>query len=90
MASILEARKRQLGGETKWHSFKIREYPQLKDLDPITQSAGQLHYINKAVTQGMAAVNASRKLVAGYEDFCRNPRTTFDRFGREARDRYEC
>ena len=79
VASILEARKRRLGSEDEWHSFKIREYPQLKDLDPITQSAGQLHYINKAVTQGMAAVNASRKLVVGYEDFCKSPRTVFDR-----------
>jgi LPS sulfotransferase NodH len=79
VASILEARKRQLGSENKWHSFKIREYPQLKDLDPITQSAGQVHYINKAVTQGMAAVNASRKLVVEYEDFCKNPGRIFDR-----------
>jgi hypothetical protein len=79
VASILEARKRQLGSEHEWHSFKIREYRQLKDLDPITQSAGQLHFINKAVTQGMAAVNASRKLVVGYEDFCRSPGTVFDR-----------
>lgn len=78
VASILEARKRQLGSENEWHSFKIREYRQLKDLDPVAQSAGQLHYINKAVTQGMAAVSASRKLVVGYEEFCRNPRTVFD------------
>jgi hypothetical protein len=51
----------------------------LKDLDPITQSAGQLHYINKAVAQGMAAVSASRKLVVGYEDFCKSPHKVFDR-----------
>lgn len=79
VASILEARKRLLGGENGWHSFKIREYPQLRDLDPITQAAGQLHYINKAVTEGMATINASRKLVVGYEEFCRNPDTVLDR-----------
>ncbi len=51
----------------------------MKDLDPITQSAGQLHYINKAVTQGMDGINESRKLVVGYEEFCKNPWTVFDR-----------
>lgn len=78
VASILEARKRQLGSENEWYSFKIPEYPQLKDLDPITQSAGQLHYINKAVTKGMATVDESRKLVVQYEDFCQNPRQMFE------------
>jgi LPS sulfotransferase NodH len=85
VASILEARKRQLGSETEWHSFKIREYRELKGLDPITQCAGQLHYINKAVTQGMATIDASRKLVVGYEEFCRNPRTVFDRLAEKLR-----
>ncbi len=79
VASILEARKRLLGSENKWHSFKIREYRQLKDLDPITQCAGQVYYINKAVTKGMAGVSESRRLVVGYEDFCKDPRTVFDR-----------
>ena len=78
VASILEARKRQLGSEKKWYSFKIPEYPQLKDLDPITQSAGQLHYINKAVTKGMATVNESRKLMVQYEEYCQYPRQVFE------------
>lgn len=78
VASILEARKRQLGSESEWYSFKIPEYPQLKDLEPIMQSAGQLHYINKAVTQGMEALDESRKMVVQYEDFCLNPRLVFD------------
>ena len=78
VASILEARKRQFGSENEWYSFKIREYPQLKDLDPITQSAGQLHYINKAVAQGMAAVEEPRKLVVQYEDFCQGPQRVFE------------
>jgi Sulfotransferase family len=77
VASILEARKRQLGSENEWYSFKIPEYPQLKGLEPIAQSAGQLHYINKAVAQGMATVDESRKLVVQYEDFCQNPRLIF-------------
>lgn len=78
VASILEARKRQLGSENEWYSFKIPEYPQLKNLDAITQSAGQVHYINKAVTQGMATVSEARKLVVQYEEFCQNPAVFYD------------
>lgn len=77
VASILEARKRQLGSEKEWYSFKIPEYSKLKDLDPVTQSAGQLHYINTAVTKGMATVSESRKLVVHYEEFCQNPKNVF-------------
>lgn len=73
VASILEARKRQLGDESKWYSFKIPEYPKLKDRDAITQSAGQVHYISKAITKGMESVDASRRLVVQHEDFCENP-----------------
>jgi hypothetical protein len=78
VASILEARRRQYGSEREWYSFKVREYPLLKDRGPVSQCAGQLHFINKAVTQGMATVSASRKLLVQYEDFCRNPRRVFD------------
>lgn len=79
VASVLEARKRQLGSVEAWYSFKIPEYGQLKDLPPIEQAAGQVHYINKAVTQGLASVEESRKLVVQYEDFCRNPAEVFRR-----------
>lgn len=78
VASILEARRRQLGSENEWYSFKIPEYLQLKDLDPINQSAGQLHYINKAVTLGFTKVDDSRKLVIHYEEFCHNPKSYYD------------
>jgi hypothetical protein len=78
VASILEARERQLGNKSEWYSFKIPEYAQLKALDPITQSSGQLHYINHAVTNGMATVDESRKLVVQYENFCQNPEAIFN------------
>jgi len=78
VASVLDARKRQSGSEDEWYSFKIPEYPQLKDLDPLTQSAGQVHYINRAVTEGMAALDQRRKLVVQYEEFCHDPGSVFD------------
>ncbi len=77
VASILDARRRQLGDERAWYSFKIPEYPELKDLDPVTQAAGQLYYINKAVTGGMSTVPDSRKLIVQYEQFCLDPRAVF-------------
>lgn len=73
VASILGARRRQLGSESSWYSFKIPEYPELMDLDPITQAAGQLHFINSAVERGLQGVCDSRKFVVNYEDLCRNP-----------------
>ncbi|MBU1215146.1 MAG: sulfotransferase [Gammaproteobacteria bacterium] len=78
VASVLEARKRQLGSEAEWYSFKIPEYEELKNLDPIAQAAGQVHCINKAVTRGLELVGESRKLVVQYEDFCEAPQKAFD------------
>lgn len=78
VASVLEARRRQLGSESEWYSFKIPEYETLKDLDPITQASGQVNYINRAVSTGLEKVAEQRKLVVQYEDFCANPRGFFD------------
>lgn len=77
VASILEARERQLGSRDAWYSFHIPEYPQLKDLPPVAQAVGQLSCINRAVDRGMASVAESRKLVVQYEDFCHHPATMF-------------
>ncbi len=77
VASVLDARKKQLGREDQWYSFKIPEYEELKHLPPITQVAGQLHYINKAVSTGMGKVSAARKITISYEDFCENPAQIF-------------
>ena len=79
VASVLEARKRQLGDEAAWYSFKIPEYEQLQGLDPIVQAAGQVHYINRAVTRGLEKVDESRKLVVQYEEFCNSPQPVFER-----------
>ncbi len=90
VASILDARKRQLGNENEWYSFKIPEYPQLRDLDPVTQSAGQLHFINKAVTQAMSMVDQSKKIVVQYETFCQNPRQFFEELADKLRINKKC
>lgn len=77
VASVLDARKRQLGSESRWYSFQVPEYEQLKSLEPVSQVAGQVHYINKAVDRGLDSVDESRKMVVQYEDFCARPEKFF-------------
>ena len=77
IASMLEARKRQLGSEASWYSFKIREYPSLKNLSPTAQCAGQWYFIDRALSEGMNAVDPQRKIVVQYEQFCKAPATVF-------------
>lgn len=71
--SALEARKRQYGDINTWYSFKIKEYPELKNLDPLESVAGQIAAINRSVEQGIADLPESQKLVVQYEDFCQRP-----------------
>jgi Sulfotransferase family len=90
VSSVLEARKRQHGNSAAWYSFKIPEYGQLKDLDPIMQAAGQVHYINRAVCEGMSGLSEGRSIRVNYEEFCRSPRRTFEELCRKLRlDRSE-
>jgi hypothetical protein len=71
--SALEARKRQYGDIQAWYSFKIKEYPQLKGLDPLESVAGQIAAIKRSVEEGIAALPDHKKLVVQYEDFCQRP-----------------
>ncbi|OOE57457.1 sulfotransferase, partial [Salinivibrio sp. IB282] len=71
--SALEARKRQYGDINTWYSFKIKEYPELKNLDPLESVAGQIAAINRSVEQGIAELPDNQKLVVQYEDFCQRP-----------------
>ncbi|WP_223123686.1 sulfotransferase [Pseudomonas fluorescens] len=76
--SVLEARKRQLGDESRWYSFDIPEKDQLMHLSPSEQALGQVRAINQAVEAGLAKVAEPRKMVVQYEDFCRSPVTYFE------------
>lgn len=75
--SVLDARRRQFGDESRWYSFKIPEYPALLDRDPLHQIAGQVHCINRAVTAGMHGLAESRQLIVDYEQFCAEPAEVF-------------
>lgn len=73
IASMLAARKRQLGSEEEWYSFKIPEYELLKDMKPVQQCAGQLYFINKAIDEGMRHLPDENKMLVDYKDFCKRP-----------------
>lgn len=75
--SVLKARTRQLGSESAWYSFKIPEYDQLREREPIHQVAGQVYYIDRAVTTGLEHVAEERKIVVSYERFCTDPESVF-------------
>lgn len=78
VASVLDARRRQLGvAQGCGTRSRYRKYGEHRGLDPITQVAGQIYYIDKAVTKGLSKVSESRKLVVGYEDFCEDPQRVF-------------
>lgn len=79
MQSLLEARLKYQGSMNEWWSVKPREYPQLKDLDPYAQVAGQVHFTHRTLSESLAELDGSRGLVIPYEDFCRDPRGTFSR-----------
>ena len=71
--TALEARKRQYGDINTWYSFKIKEYPELKNLDPLESVVGQIDAINRSVEHGIANLPDHKKLVVQYEDFCQRP-----------------
>ena len=81
--SALEARKRQYGDINAWYSFKIKEYPELKHLDPLESVAGQIAAINRSVEQGIANLPEGRKLVVQYEDFCQRPEYYYNEITRK-------
>ena len=75
--SALDARIKQTGSIDNWYSFKIPEYNELIKLKPEEQVAGQIYYINKAVSEGLKLVPNEKKLIVPYEDFCSDPNSVY-------------
>lgn len=82
-ASILDARKRQLGSEDAWYSFDIPEKVDLARLPAEQQVFGQVDAINNAVEKGLEGVDESRKMVVQYERFCHKPEKYFQLVSRK-------
>ncbi len=74
IASALEARKRQLGSEHEWYSFRIPEMKRLMQMEDMAmQVAGQIYYTNSAIEKALEKVSEERKIEMQYEDFCEDP-----------------
>jgi len=75
--SLLEAREKFYGDQSQWYSFKPVEYPILKDLPPHQQVSGQVYFTNRAVQQGLSAIEKLNWLSVSYEEFCKSPQKTY-------------
>lgn len=71
--SLLHARRAYSGDLKDWYSFRPPQYESLKDLDPISQVAGQIFYFNEEIERALAGIDETRWMQVAYEDFCSNP-----------------
>ncbi len=79
MAALLKARENLYGSDKEWFSLKIKEYPMLSQLEnPMDQVAGQVYYINEAISAGINQLESNRKIEVEYEKFCENPQKIYD------------
>lgn len=77
--SLLEARVRFFGSDQEWYSFKPAEYEWLRHLPPPTQVAGQVHFTELAIENGLRGVDQSRVVEAHYEELSSDPGTVWAR-----------
>ena len=75
--SLLKARQQYFGEERTWFSVKPKEYPTLKDLDPVAQVAGQVYYTQVGIEAELAGMPQNALSIA-HEDFCADPSAFFD------------
>ena len=73
VVSLFRHRQHVAGDDNEWISVRPPEYPWLKDLSPIEQVAGQVHFTNRALRRQLDAMKSERSIVISHEDFCFNP-----------------
>lgn len=71
--SLLKARRSYFGDERTWFSVKPPEYPQLRDLSPVEQVAGQVYHTQHGIDQELALMPAEHGLIVDHEAFCADP-----------------
>jgi LPS sulfotransferase NodH len=75
--SLLDARRAFSGHLDDWYSFRPRQYPSLRQLDPISQVTGQIYYFNEEIEHALSQIDHNRWLQIDYEDFCSDPATIY-------------
>jgi len=71
--SILRCRQDYLGNVAKWSGLRPLEYASLQDEPVWRQAAGQVYYIEKAISEQAKKVSGRNILTITYEDLCTDP-----------------
>lgn len=75
--SILKVRERYFENDEEWFSFKPHEYKKLINKDKYVQVSGQVHYINKNISDQLLNVPEGNQLQISYSNLCEKPETIF-------------
>ena len=71
--SLLQARMDYYGSIDFWYSYKPPEYSKLKSLNPYSQVAGQIYFINNAITKQLKKMDERYWLSIDYSALCESP-----------------
>jgi hypothetical protein len=73
VCSLLRHREIVAGDPNEWISVRPPQYFWLKDLSPIEQVAGQVHFTNSEIRKQLRLFPTSRVISLAHEDFCARP-----------------
>lgn len=76
--SLLETRQRQFGDMGIWYSFRIKDYPWLRELPPLESVCGQVASIHRAIESGLSGLSPDRRVEVMLDDFCRAPEAVYE------------
>lgn len=66
--SIIRQRRRFLGSQEKWYSFKPENYEEIKDLDYVEQVVRQIHGVDDMIRSAFDDLDTVRCMTVRYED----------------------
>ncbi|MGH8224391.1 MAG: sulfotransferase [Woeseiaceae bacterium] len=79
--SLVRARRRFFGDESRWYSFKPPGFEATLELDARQQAAWQVLATNATVEQSLARLPVARSLEVDYGEFCADPAATLRAIG---------
>jgi hypothetical protein len=71
--SLYRHRRQVADDPEEWISVRPPQYAWLKDMSPVEQVAGQVHFTNLEVRRQLAALPQGRVLSVSHDDFCADP-----------------
>ncbi|WP_417215144.1 sulfotransferase [Alcanivorax sp.] len=78
ICSLYRHRKIVAGDENEWISVKPPQFDFLKDMSPIEQVAGQVHFTNEEISLQLQSFSSERVISIAHEDFCRSPEALYN------------